>query len=353
MRKIVLLPEEKIPAALEELKLAMKEQKDHKLFVRYQVIYMLLSGESYEKIMDYTGLSLAILFNYRKAYCEKGIAGLVRKKQPGRERFLTAEQEEQVVSTIVNQTPKDVGFPVEMNWTAPLIRDWIERTFDVSFSVRGTRDLLYRLGLSYTKPTYTLEKANPLKQAAFLEVFEQVKKLINGQIDRILFEDESMIRDYQAISNTWFPKGHQKIIPTFGQHQGVKLIGTLDYETGEVFCVQEERYTAVEFLSFLEKVIIRYPNERIVMVLDNARIHHAKYIQPFLEKHQHQLEFLFLPPYSPHFNLIEGLWKWMKATVIHNVFFPNVGKIRNAVQGFIQIINQTPENTVNRLCLKL
>ena len=102
--------------------------------------------------------------------------GLERKKQPGRQRFLTPEQEQQVVSTIVNQTPKDVGFPVQMNWTAPLICQWIERTFDVSFSVRGTRDLLYRLGLSYTKPTYTLEKADPAKQAAFLEEFEQTKK---------------------------------------------------------------------------------------------------------------------------------------------------------------------------------
>ena len=76
----------------------------------------------------------------------------------------------------MNQTPKDIGFPVEMNWTAPLLRNWIERTFGVSFSERGTRDLLYRLGLSYTKPTYTLEKADPLKQAAFLEALEQVKK---------------------------------------------------------------------------------------------------------------------------------------------------------------------------------
>lgn len=176
MRKIFLIPKGEIPAALEELKLAMKEETNRKLFTRYQVIYMLLSGESYEKIADYTGLSFATLFSYRKTYCEKGITGLVPKKQPGRKRYLTAEQEAQVVSVIVNQTPKDVGFPVEMNWTAPLLRDWIERTFGVSFSERGTRDLLYRLGFSYTKPTYTLEKADPLKQAAFLETFEQVKK---------------------------------------------------------------------------------------------------------------------------------------------------------------------------------
>lgn len=117
--------------------------------------------------------------------------------------------------------------------------------------------------------------------------------------------------------------------------------------------MQEKLYTAVGFLRFLEQVIARYPNERIVMVLDNARIHHAKLIRPFLEAHRDHFEFLFLPAYSPQLNLIEGLWKWLKATVIQNVFYSNVGKIERAVQGFIDLINQTPENTVNRLCLKI
>ena len=89
-----------------------------------------------------------------------------------------------------------------------------------------------------------------------------------------------MIRDYQALSRTWFAKGQQKVIPTYGKHWGAKLIGTLDYETGEVFCVQEEQYTAKEFLSFLEKVTAKYRGERIVMVLDNAKIHHAELQKP-------------------------------------------------------------------------
>ena len=40
-----------------------------------------------------------------------------------------------------------------------------------------------------------------------------------------------MIRDYQAISKTWFPKGQQKIIPTYRKHHGAKLVGFLNYET--------------------------------------------------------------------------------------------------------------------------
>lgn len=175
----------------------------------------------------------------------------------------------------------------------------------------------------------------------------------DGEMDRILFQDESMIRDYQAIAKTWFPKGQQKRIPTYGKHHGVKLIGTLDYKTGDIFCIERERYDAKVFLSFLEQVVNRYPGERIVMILDNARIHHANLIKPFLQEHSKQLELLFLPPYSPELNLIEGLWGWLKKSVIYNVFYKTVDEIREAVQTFISEISKNPEAIVRRLCTKL
>ncbi|SHE13809.1 Transposase and inactivated derivatives [Chlamydia abortus] len=176
--------------------------------------------------------------------------------------------------------------------------------------------------------------------------------MLRHEIDRILFEDESMIRDYQALAHTWFPKGQQKQIPTYGKHRGVKLIGTLDYETGDIFCVEEEQYDAKVFLSFLEKVVERYPEQRIVMVLDNARIHHAKLIQPFLREHKN-LTFMFLPPYSPKLNVIEGLWAWLKKSVIYNVFYKSVEEIRKAVQDFISEINKSPQKVIDRLCIQL
>lgn len=70
----------------------------------------------------------------------------------------------------------------------------------------------------------------------------------------------------------------------------MKLIGTLNYETGEIFCVEEEKYDAEVFLRFLEKVLAHYPHGKIVMILDNARIHHAKLIQPFLVAHKNRLQ---------------------------------------------------------------
>ena len=37
----------------------------------------------------------------------------------------------------------------------------------------------------------------------------------------------------------------------------------------------------------------------MIVALDNARCHHAKLLEPFLEKRREQIELLFLPPHSP------------------------------------------------------
>ena len=182
---------------------------------------------------------------------------------------------------------------------------------------------------------------------------KHIKKLENGEIDTILFQDESTIRDYVAVGYSWFCKGKQRKIPTYGAHQSVKLLGVLDYEKGNALCMEEERFDAKVFLSFLQQVLVQYPEGKIVMILDNARIHHAKLIQPFLEKYASRLELVFLPPYSPNLNPIEGLWKWLKSSIIYNVFYTSVAEIRKAVQEFIQKVNLQPQQVIDRLRLIL
>ena len=161
-----------------------------------------------------------------------------------------------------------------------------------------------------------------------------------------------MIRDYQALKSTWFEKGKQKIIPTYGKHQGIKLIGTLNYATGEVFCIERNKYDAKVFLEFLKMVLEKYPTGKIVMILDNARIHHAKLLKGFLEENTNRLELVFLPPYSPNLNLIEPLWKWLKEKVVYNVFYSSVKQIRENVKLFFDQIAKNPQEVIDRLCCR-
>ena len=63
----------------------------------------------------------------------------------------------------------------------------------------------------------------------------------------------------------------------------------------------------------LEKLSFSIHKETVV-VLDCARIHTAQLIQQRLPYWQKRgLFILFLPPYSPHLNLAETLWRKLKA----------------------------------------
>lgn len=89
-------------------------------------------------------------------------------------------------------------------------------------------------------------------------------------MDHLFFEDEAMIRDYQALQYNWFPKGHQRKIPTYGRHEGTKLFAAINYATGYVIYREEQTTDAITFQHFLQDILDAYPQGNIVVILDNA-----------------------------------------------------------------------------------
>lgn len=181
--------------------------------------------------------------------------------------------------------------------------------------------------------------------------FVQLKKQVDAEkIDHFLFEDESMIRSYQALHYNWFPRGRQRKVPTYGKHEGAKLFDAINYETGQVYHREEEKADAAAFIRFLQEILSAYPSGKIALILDNSRIHHATELQPFLKKHP-RLQLVFLPPYSPNPNPVERLW--LKADVVNNVFFEKFYKIKLHVSQFMKRINEHPMETIDRLLVRL
>jgi len=338
---------------IEILKKISRSTKDKNLSKKLLILRLVFRGYPIKEVAHIVDCCEKTVYTTLNQYETGGINALHAKPKPGSPKRLAEEQEKELYNTIKTMMPNQVGFSPFANWTSSLAAQWIEATFNVKYSSRGVRNIFERIGLSYTRPTYTLKKADPEKQKAFIEGFEKVKKkLIFDDIQHILFQDESMIRDYQAIMKNWFPVGEQRIIPTYGKHCGVKLVGTLDYETGAVYVEEHEKYDAEVFKSFLQNVLKRYQTGKIVMVLDNAKIHHAILLNDFLAANP-RLQLMFLPPYSPKLNVIEGLWGWLKDSVVNNVFLKNRQEICLAVRKFMTWVNSVPEQVIDRLCVQL
>ena len=162
------------------LLMASKTEKSVKQKNRYDAVLLYMEGYPRKQISAILHIPLRTVSYHISSYEKGGIGALLLVKQPGAQKKLSDRQEKELLSVIYTQTPEEAGLGVFSNWTAALACAYVEQKFGVSYSSRGMLNLFERLGLSYTRPTYTLEKADPKKQEQFRKTFETLKKTPGG-----------------------------------------------------------------------------------------------------------------------------------------------------------------------------
>ena len=161
---------------IESIRKLLNSTQDPVMYRKYLVIRLHMKGHAKKHIAELVDADRKTVSTYITKYVKWGAEGLLPKKPPRRQSFLTKEQEQQVYNTISEKAPDDVGFEGIKNWIAKIACLWVHQEFGVQYKVNGMLDLLHRLNLSYTRPTYALAKADPEKQEQFVKDFEDVKK---------------------------------------------------------------------------------------------------------------------------------------------------------------------------------
>jgi len=118
-------------AQMQEIKVAMKKNKDKRLHIKYLVIINHLHGLQNVEIAMNIGLCAHTVGTYIRKYKEGGLDNLAPIPKPGAPRMLSEEQENQLVQVITTHTPDEVGFPFRKNWNSLLIKDWVKNNFGV------------------------------------------------------------------------------------------------------------------------------------------------------------------------------------------------------------------------------
>ncbi len=126
--------------------------------------------------------------------------------------------------------------------------------------------------------------------------------------------------------------------------------GAVSLRTGKFIHAMNEVFDAQTFQAFLTKLIHhRTHGKRMVIILDNARYHHAKLLAPFLERYRRVLALVFLPPYSPQLAPIERVWKLARRLATHNCHFPTLAMLIETVEACFASWHK-PNITLRRLC---
>lgn len=106
--------------------------------------------------------------------------------------------------------------------------------------------------------------------------------------------------------------------------------------------------TCWDFLRKLERHS-RQSGREVVVIIDNARYHHANLHAAWRESVAPRFRLHFLPPYSPDLNPIERVWKLVRRRCLHNQYFPALSDVVSAVQPTLRAWSR-PNSTLQRLC---
>jgi len=119
---------------------------------------------------------------------------------------------------------------------------------------------------------------------------------------------------------------------------------------GQLIIHSEENFDADSFRRFLETILKNArTDKKILLILDNARYHHANKLKEYIESIKGRLELFFLPAYSPDINAIEMLWKKTRRSVTHNRYFGSLKELKKELFSFWNGFSE-PNEELAKLC---
>lgn len=195
-------------------------------------------------------------------------------------------------------------------------REESEGGMAAGFGERSLREYLQsffiRLGAGYRR-IRKRPKGKPSPQLYAYKT-EKLQELVQqekeGLID-LYYGDESHICTEGYVPYGWQFRGEDVYIPS---ERGLRLniFGMIDLNNRYEGFSTTENMTANKVADFLDRLSLRIRKNTFV-VLDNATVHRCKLmreLRPIWEKRG--LFLFFLPPYSPHLNIAETLWRILK-----------------------------------------
>jgi putative transposase len=125
--------------------------------------------------------------------------------------------------------------------------------------------------------------------------------------------DETTMSLHPPLRRCWMRRGQRKSIPAPGTPAYRHVFGALNWHTTQVSHLITSHKNTDAFIAFLEHLLLTcYPNQRLILVLDNASYHKSRAALSAIDTFAHRLHIVWLPTYSPYFNPIERFWLYLK-----------------------------------------
>jgi transposase len=300
-------------------------------------ILMLAHKIDMSTIAETWDISERTLYNWINDFIYKGMACFVPVKRSGRKAQLTKEQKQRLAE-IIDAGPEAYGFRCGC-WNSLIIRNVIDREFRVIYHRHHVCALLKGMGYSYQKGKFTPDKADPAERALWQsQTWPEILASTKAQHAALLFLDEVGFPMWGSLGYTWAKQGHQPLIKTSGIRKNLKVFGAIEYFSGKlVYKTEENKLTSQSYIAFLKVLLQRFSGP-IFLIHDGAPYHTSKEVTLFLAS-QPRIHCIALPTYSPDYNLIEYLWKKVKA-LTHCKYFATFISLKQCIHASLSFFQK-------------
>jgi hypothetical protein len=170
-----------------------------------------------------------------------------------------------------------------------------------------------RLGFTFRRARrVTAKPPCPKKQGRIQRALSRLHRLEDSGRCRVLYGDESGFCLAPLVPYLWQKKGQTLCLPAKSHSRRLNALGFLSRQGTLHHCTTQQKITASFVVESIEALLPALPGPTMI-VLDNATVHRSKLVKAKRKEwKQKGLRLLFLPPYCPHLNLIEMLWRQVK-----------------------------------------
>lgn len=153
-----------------------------------------------------------------------------------------------------------------------------------------------------------------------------------------MFQDEARFGRISDVRRCWAPYPIRPLCQAMLTHEYTYAYGAVDVCTGQLDSLILPHVNTDCMQVFLDELSQRYPDERIVMVMDGAGWHRSGAL-----KAPSNVYLLKLPPYAPELNPIEHVWDELREKFFHNRVFESLNALEQQLMAGLNALEKNTE----------
>ena len=312
--------------------------------MRQQAVRMEAQGQSQQQIAQWLVVHRNTVSRWLKAIAEGGAEGLRAKTRgvaPGSRRSLEPEQEALIQRCLLEKTPDQFRFEFAL-WTRPAVQELIEYLCGVRMPIRTEGTYLKRWGFTVQKPlTRAYEQCPQMVQRWLDESYPKIAARAEAEGAEIHWGDETGVRNHCQHERGYAPRGATPVRERMAKRFSTNIISSVTNRGKLRFMGYEGSFTAKTFIRFLRR-LIEDTEPKVFLIVDNLRVHHAKLVREWAERHRERIELFYLPAYTPELNPDEYLNNDLKGGIRRNPAARDVNELKAQVHSHMRMLQKRP-----------